>query len=413
MSDRTKLILKILGFIAIILLLAWIIWVLFFKAPSASIIPLRNISSDQAQLPDVDEGFSGQVVDKNQPSSLDLEPQKGPQEPDLVAIGGKTRVTPITSSRVDFSSMTNNGEFNYYDWRDEKFYGLNSNGKAYALSDEVFRSVENVSWSNNGDSAILEFPDGSNIYYNFETGAKATLPKEAQEFSFSQDDKSLAYEYIGASEDDRWIIASSPDGQGQELIQALGKESRNVKVDWSPNNQVIATFREPTSSSGEEVFFIGFNDENFLSLQTNGIGFEGEWSPKGKQILYSVYNESTNYNPVLYIAGAEGDNIGLGNRSLNIQTWPDKCVFENEETIYCAVPQYLNEGSGIFREQVETVADTIYKIDLINNSTSPIAFPQTDTRSSFTIESMMISDDGKELYFTDRVSGQIHRMRLE
>ncbi|PIN93157.1 hypothetical protein COU54_04140, partial [Candidatus Pacearchaeota archaeon CG10_big_fil_rev_8_21_14_0_10_31_24] len=127
-------------------------------------------------------------------------------------------------------------------------------------------------------------------------------------------------------------------------------------------------------------FFIGFNNENFLSLQTNGIGFEGEWSPKGKQILYSVYNESTNYNPVLYIAGAEGDNIGLGNRSLNIQTWPDKCVFENEETIYCAVPQYLNEGSGIFREQVETVADTIYKIDLINNSTSPIAFPQTDTR---------------------------------
>ena len=308
--------------------------------------------------------------------------------------------------------MTNKGNFNYYDWRDGKFYTLDPEGRPYALSDEIFRNVENVSWSNSGDKAILEFPDGSNIYYDFETGQRATLPKEAQEFAFSPDDSQLAYEYIGASEDDRWIISSTPDGQAQALIQPLGQESRNVKVDWSPNNQVIATFREPTSSFGEEVFFIGFNNENYLSLQTNGLGFEGEYSPKGKQILYSVYNESTNYNPELYIAGAQGDNIGLGNRTLKVQTWPDKCSFASEDTVYCAVPQYLNEGSGIFREQTDTSSDTIYKIDLINNISSPIAFPETESRSSFTIEQIMISDNEEELYFVDRVSGRIHSMRL-
>lgn len=412
MSDRTKLILKILGFIAIVLLLAWGIWALFFKTPGASIIPGRVIRVSETGLPDVGEGLSGQVIDdEGRPTSLVPEPAE-PEGPDIVAAGGATRVAAVTENRADFSSMTNSGKFNYYDWRDEKFYTLSSTGKPYALSDEIFRNVDNVAWSNSGDSAILEFPDGSNIYYNFNTGQRATLPKEAQEFTFSPDDKQLAYEYIGEAEDDRWIITSSPDGQGQELIQALGRESRNVKVDWSPNNQVVATFREPTSSAGEEVFFIGFNNENFLSLQTNGIGFEHSWSPTGKQVLYSVYNESTNYNPVLYIAGAEGDNIGLGNRSLKIQTWPDKCVFESEDYVYCAVPQYLDQGSGIFREQVEAVADTIYKIDLINNSSAPIAFPQTDSRASFTIENMMISDDGTELYFTDRLSGQIHRMKL-
>ena len=31
---------------------------------------------------------------------------------------------------------------------------------------------------------------------------------------------------------------------------------RNVNVNWSPTGQVIATYREPTSSEGEEVFFV-------------------------------------------------------------------------------------------------------------------------------------------------------------
>ncbi|PIQ80359.1 MAG: hypothetical protein CO042_03505 [Parcubacteria group bacterium CG_4_9_14_0_2_um_filter_41_8] len=414
MSDRTKLILKILGFIAIVLIMAWIIWALFFKAPSQSYIPGRTTQTqEQGQLPQTQEGPGGQVIDTTQRPST-LVPEETPQAPgpDIVASGSRTLAKQITPTRADFSAMTSSGNFNYYDWRDEKFYRVTPGSNPSLLSDEIFRSVESAAWSHNGDTAILEFPDKSNIYYNFETGQQATLPREAQEFTFSPDDNQLAYEYIGASEDDRWIITSSPDGQGQQLIQPLGKESRNVKVDWSPNNQVIATYRNPTSSFGEEVFFIGFNEENNLSLQTNGIGFEGAWSPKGKQILYSVYNESTNYNPVLYISGAEGDNIGLGNRSLQVQTWPDKCSFASEDTVYCAVPQYLDQGSGIFREQTQTVPDTIYKIDLINNQSTPIAFPETENQSSFTIENIMISDDGSELYFTDRVSGRINSIRL-
>ena len=415
MPDRTKLILKIIGFIAIVLIMAWGIWAMFFRTQGTSVFPGRIISiEEQGQLPEVMEGLSGAVIDTEQNLSKNLapEPQAEQTEADLVASGNRTLAQEITPTRAEFSSMNPSGGFNYYDFSDERFYKIGENGKPSLLSDEIFRSVESAAWSNDSKAAILEFPDGSNIYYNFETKQKATLPKEAREFSFSSNDGALAYEYLGEAEDDRWIVISSPDGQGQELIEPIGRESRNVKVDWSPNSQVVATYREPTSSQGEEVFFIGLNGENFLSLQTSGLGFEGEWSPKGKQIMYSVYNESTNYNPVLYIAGAEGDNIGLGNRSLRIQTWPDKCVFASEETVYCAVPQYLDSGSGIFPEQSYSSPDTIYKIDLINNSSAPIAFPETEGRSSFTIDKMMVSDDGRQLYFVDRVSGRIHSMRL-
>jgi hypothetical protein len=414
LSPRIKFILQIFGFIVLVILLAWALWAVFFRSSGVSIIPGRTVELPQGQLPDIATGPGGRVVDTAAPTRLSTLVQEPlPEEvADVVAAGGRTRVTELTRDRAEFNSLTSRGSFNYYDLRNERFYQVSPGAEPRLLSSKAFPSVDNVTWSHNGSSAILEFPDGSNVYYDFARDVQATLPQQAQEFSFSQNDSELAYEYIGEAEDDRWIIRASVDGQGQELIQPLGRESRNVAVDWSPNNQVIATFREPTGSLGEEVFFIGFNNENFLSLQTNGLGFEGRWSPKGKQMLYSVYSANTNYNPELHIAGAQGDNIGLGNRSLRVQTWPDKCSFASEELVYCAVPQFLEEGSGIFREQAQNSIDTIYKIDLINNSARVLAFPETEEKNSFTIESMSVSSNGRELYFTDRVNGRIHTMHL-
>ncbi|MBI2636697.1 MAG: hypothetical protein HYW81_00690, partial [Parcubacteria group bacterium] len=275
MSDRVKRILKITGFIVIVLLLGWGVWALFFRAPGTSVVPGRVVSVAPGQLPEVSEGAGGRVVDTTlDQRNLAPEAEPTPQEPDVVAAGGRTVVSSLTPSRAEFNTLARNGSLNYYDERDERFYRINPAGGApIPLSDQVFRSVESVSWSNSGAAAILEFPDGSNIFYDFERKVQATLPPEAQEFSFSPDDSQLAYEYIGESEDDRWIIAASPTGEGQEFVQPLGRQSRNVAVDWSPSGEVVATFREPTSSLGEEVFFIGLHDENFLSLQTNGLGF--------------------------------------------------------------------------------------------------------------------------------------------
>jgi len=413
MSERLKLILKIIGFVFLVFVFAWAIWFFFFRSQGDSYFPGISKQEQQVGLPKTKEGTGGNIVEQG---ALALKPEEDASSyfdnASLVASGGRTSAKAVTNSRSDFAYLADGGDYNYYNSSDGKFYSIGKGGLISELSSEKFWNVSNTYWSRNGKSAVLEFPDGSNIYYDFKTGKRATLPKEAREFSFSNDDSFLAYEYIGESPDDRWIIVSSPDGQGQVAVQEIADESKNVKVDWSPTGSVVATFRKPTSALGEEVFFIGLNGENYLSLQTNGLGFQGKWSPKGKQILYSVFNSGSGYNPVLHIAGAEGDNIGLGNRSLNISTWPDKCVFENEDTVYCAVPYSLEEGSGIFRERASHTSDAIYKVDLKNNISSVLALPESGSNQSFTIESVSVSEDGKLLYFTDRVNGYIYSINL-
>jgi hypothetical protein len=415
MSNRTKIILQILLFFLAVLALAWAIWVVFFRATGDSVIPKFIEERVREGLPKIGEGPSGVVIDETPgPTTLVPEPPSPVAEPDSVASGGRTLVEALVPSRVEFSTLTSSGNFHYYNPNDGRFYKISeTGGEPVLLSTERFPFLYGATWSNSGNLAVLEQADGSNVIYNFASGRQqASLPKASQEYSFSPDERSIAYEYVPANYDDRWIVVSDTNGQRQQLIEPIGREAHNVQTFWSPNNQVVATYREPTSSYGEEVFFIGFNNENFLSLQTNGYGFQGAWSPTGKQILYSVFNESTNYNPVLHVAGAEGDNIGLNNRSLGISTWPDKCAFASDDILYCAVPQYLEAGSGIFPESAQTSSDIIYQINLSTNSVSPLAFPETERTKSFTITGMTLSSDGSELYYTDRVSGFIYRLRI-
>lgn len=414
MSDRNKLFLQIAGFVAVILILAWAIWATFFRAPGTSLVPGGTAPAVVGQLPGIGPSKGGNIAPEAPPSLLQPEPAPAAAVPDRVASGGRTRTEALTQDRANFPALASNG-FNYYNDGDGRFYRVSPNGgEPVAITDDVFNNVEKVTWAGAGDKAVLEFPDGANIYYNFQTKERATLPKAARDFSFTVDGDSLGYKYLGEGQEDRWLVASDPDGSGQQLIQPLINldDASNVQVNWSPEKDIVATYRESTSALGEEVFFLGLNNENFRSLQTNGLGFKGKWSPTGQQMLYSVFSPKTDWNPSLYIAGAELDNIGEGNRSLRLATWPEKCVFASETLLYCAVPQNLEQGSGLYPELANTVPDVIYKVDLASNLSTPLAYPESSAGQNFTVENLMMAPDGRDLYFTDRATGRLEKLRL-
>lgn len=410
MSDKIKLTIKVFIFVVLIVFFAWAIWATFFRTPGASLVPSGIVVNEQGQLPTIATGPGGQIADQDGDSILEPEPMSSKKTVDTIATGGLTQVEAITKDPVNFSTITNSG-FNYYNENDGRFYRISKNGgEPIALSSDVFNGVSDVTWNDNSDKAILEFPDGSNIFYDFATKERATLPKAARDFSFSADSRSLGYKYVGQNSEDRWLVTSAPNGQNQKLVEPLGDNFNFVNVDWSPNEQIIGTYRESTGY-GEEIFFLGQNNENFLSLQTNGLGFKSKWSPSGDQILYSVYSADTDYNPMLYVAGTQLDIIGDKNRSLRLSTWPDKCTFANETIVYCAVPKKLETGSGLYPELANTKADTVYKIDLENNLSTPLAFPELNGQA-LTINNLMLAEDGKDLYFTDKTSDRILRLRL-
>jgi len=305
------------------------------------------------------------------------------------------------------------GQVRYYDPADCKFYEQSGSSRQ-ALSSATYCSVQNITWSPQGSSAILEFPDSANIVYDFNTQKQYTLPKEMTEFSFSPDSTKIAGKFMADDPADRWVVSINPDGSGLAGIEPMGENADKVNVEWSPNQQVVALARtgEPAGLFQQQVLLIGFHGENFKSLTVDGRGFEPKWTPDGSRLLYSVYSDQSNYRPTLWLVDATPDRAGANKQSLSLQTWADKCTM-TAEAAFCAVPVELPEGAGFTRELARGIPDTIWRVDLKTGATALVTEPRDEAGNGITAASLTVSSDGKSLYFTDAASGKLRSVKVE
>src|SRR3990167_4063899 len=331
---------------------------------------------------------------------------------DTVATGGNTLADRVEIGIPLGAAQTTQG-LNYYDPASGQFYRLGSNREPELLTDDIYQEVENLTWSPDGGPAILELPDGSNVVYDFNAKKQITLPREMQEFSFAAGGDQIAFKYMTQNREDRWLGVASPDGSESKGVALLGDNADKVIVDYSPSGQVVATVRESLNAFENEIGFVGLNEENFKGIVVSGRGFQPQWSPNGSQLLYSVYNQETEYMPELFIVDALGQDIGRNNLDLGLRTWANKCTFSDTSTLYCAVPESLEYGAGLVPGVAAGTPDRIYKIDTQTGTRSIVANPVNgEGDNTFSVGELFISEDQKYLYFTDQVTGEVRKIKL-
>ncbi len=322
------------------------------------------------------------------------------------------KVTTVSTGSVLSPELSSDGKgLNYYNPNTGQFMRVNADGSVQALSDKIFYNVSSVEWSPRQTKAVLSYPDGSKILYDFDAAKQTTLPSHWQQFSFSPKTDQMAFMSIGGDSSSRWLAIANDNGSGARAIEPLGDNANKVLVSWSPNDQVIAfagTPSTPGTFNDQEVLLVGKNGENFKSLHIDGINFVPNWSPDGNYLLYSTVGTADEYKPKLWITRGTPDAIGQGKTSIALNTWADKCSFQNATTVYCAVPTELPQGAGLLREIANTTPDNIYRIDLSTGSTTLVATPETPQ----TIDSLIIPADGNAVFFRNAQTGQLQEITL-
>ncbi len=299
----------------------------------------------------------------------------------------------------------------YYNKLDSKFYRLNPDGTVTSLSSKTFRNVESAKFDQDGEKAILEFPDGANVLFDFTKQQQVTLPKHWEAFDFSDDGGKIAAKSIGIGDESSFLVVANPDGSGAKAVQELGANADKVIVDFSPDSQIVATATTGRSFGldRKEVYFVGQNHENFKSMIVEGINFSPKWAPSGRKMLYSVSGSLSDYKPMLWVVDAQGDSIGQNRRSIPINTWAEKCSFgPTDRELYCAVPTSLPRGAGLQPDIALSTPDSLVKIDMETGLQTTLAMPG----GTHTIGSVMLSADGRKLVFTDSGSGIINTINL-
>lgn len=415
---RFKKIFLIISFLAVVCLLSYFIWRLFFKASPSVFIPNEETPVSTEGFPTIGsntgpgvnfEGSTGLPINNEQAENIyDPISNNNLTGPSPIASGGMTETKIVNNDPSLNLKLTSNGQLQYYDRIEGKFYKLNSDGTKTTLNDKIFHSVKNVIWAPTSDKAVIEYPDGTKIVYNFTTNKQVTLPSNWENFSFSASGDQIVAKSIGLDESDSWLVLVNDDGSQATAIEKIGKQADNVHSSWSPNNQIVALYTEGVDFNRQEVYFVGLNGENFKSTVVEGRGLQSQWSTDGSQLLYSVYNSRDNYNPRLWIVDATSDTIGQNRTQLSLQTWANKCTFASPTDIYCAVPDELPKGSGLLPQTADQIQDSLYKIDLNTGSQKLIAIPD----GYYNISQIAVPEEQDYLYFTDKYSGAIHQIKL-
>ncbi len=420
MTERNKKILIIIGFIIIFLILAFLIYYLFFRqffAPPAPppLVPV-NVPPEEVGLPAVPPAVNIPPAAVNLPAEIPAEvPSLAPAPAvpgpaiSFEASGGLTSFSTLETNKSKNPTLANNGEdLIYYDEETSFFYTLTPEGEKKVFSDRPFKNVENVTWAPNNQKAVIEYPDGSNIVYDFRQKTSITLPKHWKDFTFSNDSKKIAFKSMKLDPENRSIAIVDSNGTGYQEIEKIGNKDEDVHITWAPNNKYVALYRESIDGDRAEVFPIGFHNENFRKFRVEGRDLKFKWSPSGNKLLYSVYNSRSNFNPSLWVVNTSPELLATGRNSLELQTWADKCVFASETTAYCAVPRSLETGTGFRPDLADQTPDNIYKIDIINGTKELAAEPLFPT----TIDKLIISQDNQSLYWLEKNTGQIKKMNL-
>ncbi|MDA2921741.1 hypothetical protein MYX07_00560 [Patescibacteria group bacterium AH-259-L07] len=431
--DKKKVLL-VIGFIGVVIVMAVLLYFAFFKRPPAPppvVVPPEEVEVVRpARLPVTREIWERMTIEERITRGLSvyefeeerakevtvpptIERRVAPQI-DEVAQGGRTWINPISSDPVQGATLAADGQNNvFYDKSTGQFYEIDSFGNKTLLTDQVFYNVSDVNWAPTKDRAIIEYPDGFKVMYDFDKDQQYTLPKNWEEFSWDSAGGRIAFKAMSKYPENTWLAVARPDGSGAKPIEHMGDNADKVTVSWSPNSTIIAfsATGTPRGTWEQELLLIGQHGENFKPLVVDGRGFESRWAPEGDKIAYSVYSADSLYQPRLYIAGASPDNIGENKIATGLATWAHKCAFNNGGSyLYCAVPQFLPEGAGLVAELSENTRDDFYKI---NTATGEVSFLAEGAMGGYNVRDMYVSGDDSVLYFVDENTERLRSIRLK
>jgi len=430
MSEKTKKILMIVLFVMIVIGLALLLYFIFFRkapAPPVEIVPpeeevvpfrLPITRADWEKMTIQQRAQQGlpttEWPEETEGLALPAEIERIVPQIDDVAQGGRTWITPITDDPVKGATLSSDGVNNfYYDRESGHFYKVDGFGNKTLLTDQVFYNVENVNWAPTKDRAIIEYPDGFKVMYDFNQKKQYTLPKNWQEFSWDSTGSKVVFKSMSQYAENTWLAVARPDGSQAEPIEHMGDNADKVVVSWSPNNQVVAfsATGQPRGAWEQEILLIGQYQENFKSLVVDGRDFRPKWSPQGDKIVYSVYSSDSDYQPRLYLVNAQGDTVGNDKINLGLITWADKCAFDSVgDFLYCAVPEVLPEGSGLVTELADNTRDDFYKID---TSTGHVTFLAEGAMGGYNVQDIYLSADDQYLYFVDKNTERLRSIKLK
>lgn len=273
------------------------------------------------------------------------------------------------------------------------------------LSSYPFENLKTIQCSKSGKFCLV-FSDGFSVY-NLETKENNKLPDQTVDANLNYQGDGLIY-LMKLGNKNYQLASADLSGENQILLNKITGE--NLKIAVNPKNNDLIYYATNTTRNESGIALTNLIEEKQLDKIVRDDIVDANWSPDGKKILFSFYDHSVSPKRIQlgYYDLNQNKQFNLGLPGI-----AQKCAWGKDSSVlYCGIlasaePKEFVLNDWYSREFVSR--DVFWKIDLLTAERKRLF----DDQDKYPIvDSFSLFIEGQELFFGDKISGNLVKRSL-
>ncbi len=282
------------------------------------------------------------------------------------------------------------------------------------ISNTTIPRIYDAVWGNNGNSIMARYlkdDDETVDTFSITLGEISTTTENtvsgiafpANIYDLSVFNNSVFY--IEKSQNGSIGYTSNFSGGNRILvINSPVKEFNSQYV----NSRIVALNTKPEEGTDGFLYFLDVTNASFRKILGNIKGLSSLVNNNASKILY--LRQGSEFNMFLY------DNNQKTNSLLTPETFPEKCVWSNEDTniIYCAVPRDVIRSGSLtnWYKGLVQYSDDVWVFDTLNLTSQIISNLESEGGEAIDVIKPILSTNEQFLVFINKRDGSLWSLDL-
>ncbi len=321
-------------------------------------------------------------------------------------------ISAVTDMPAYGGALIDDSHIAYFNERSLKRASLGG-GAEEVLIPSLPGKILEASWSPDRKQALVLLDSGPEQRWNLlDLSTKTVTPLKPGISSprWSNLSERIFYAYSDPTSKMNELDTAKPDGSEWEKITDI--RVKGAFLSAVPQSALVSFWSAPSAFEETSLFTVPASGGEPQRIFSGKFGADYLWSPDGTRLLISNTLSKGGGEVRLGTANQTGGEF----RTLQVPTMISKAVWSKDgKTVYYALPLSLPENAVLpndyFSRPIHT-RDSFWKIDVTTGKTQRVVDPEA-VEESYDSSGLFLGPDEEYLYFTDRTTEKIFRIRIE
>ncbi|NTW75348.1 MAG: hypothetical protein HGB34_00360 [Candidatus Moranbacteria bacterium] len=321
-------------------------------------------------------------------------------------------ISPVTDMPAYGGALIDDSHIAYFNERSLKRASLGGGAEEVLIPSLPGKILEAV-WSPDRKQVLTLLDSGTERRWNLLDLSTKTVTQLKSGISsprWSNLSERIFYSYSDPTTQTSELDTAKPNGSEWETI--ANTRMRGAFLSVVPQSALVSFWSAPSAFEETSLFTVPASGGEPRLIFSGKFGADYLWSPDGTKLLISNTLSKGGGDVRLGTANQTGGEF----RTLQVPTMISKAVWSKDgKTVYYALPLSLPENAVLpndyFSRPIHT-HDSFWKIDVTTGKTQRVVDPEV-VEGSYDSSGLFLGPDEEYLYFTDRITEKIFRIRIE